>query len=508
MNDNLPTEAERRRLEAQHNEHENWRLWGPYLAERAWGTVREDYSAKGTAWEYFDHDQACSRVYRWNEDGMGGICDDEQRLCLALALWNGKDPILKERAFGVTGNQGNHGEDVKEHYFYLDATPSHSYLRYLYKYPQSEYPYRQLVAENQRRTRHEPSYNLLDTGIFADNCYWDVEMRYAKAAVDEIHLRISITNRAATPATLHVLPTLWFRNTWAWGDKINAHPRITAEAKSVGCGWSITAHHPSLGNYWLYGEQQAELLFTENETNTERLWETTNPAPYVKDAFHRRVISGDTGAVNPSQTGTKFAAWNILTIAAGATAELRLVLTARHLDRPFGSSDAVFAARESEAEAYYRSILTHTSAEDYAIARQALAGMIWNKQYYHYDVARWLDGDLIPPPAQRNRGRNHLWRHLKAADVVSMPDTWEYPWFASWDLAYQCSVLALVDVDFAKNQIDLMLKERYLHPKGQIAAYEWSFEDVNPRYLPRGRSRCFAPNGCSVVRETCIFLSA
>lgn len=491
MNDKLPTDAERRRLEAQRNGREDWGLWGPYLSERAWGTVREDYSAKGTAWEYFDHEQARSRAYRWSEDGMGGICDEHQRLCLALAMWNGFDPILKERAFGVTGNQGNHGEDVKEFYFYLDATPSHSYLRYLYKYPQSEYPYRELVEENQRRSRSEPSYNLLDTGKFSDNRYWDVEIRYAKAGVDEIHMRISVTNRAAARASLHVLPTLWFRNTWAWGDDTDVRPVISAEANPSTCAWAVAAQHASLGNYWLYGNQHAETLFTDNETNNECLWGVANPSPYVKDAFHRRVIHGDTAAVNPARKGTKFAAWHQMTVEAGATAVLQLVLSARRMQRPFETASAVFAARETEADAYYHDVLANTTPEDFSIARQALAGMIWNKQYYHYDVARWLDGDRIPPPPQRRLGRNRLWRHFKAADVIAMPDTWEYPWFASWDLAYQCAVLALIDVDFAKTQIDLMLKERYLHPKGQIAAYEWSFDDVNPPVFAKGALKVF-----------------
>ena len=479
MQSTATLKAERQRLEAQRLHKENWRLWGPYLAERAWGTVREDYSPEGTAWEYFDHDQARSRAYRWNEDGLGGICDEQQHICFALALWNGRDPFLKERAFGLTGKQGNHGEDVKECYFYCDATPSHSWLRYLYKYPQAEYPYADLVAENARRGRDQPPYSLPDTGVFKDNRYWDVEVAYAKAGPEEIHVRITVSNRGPEAATLHVLPTLWFRNTWAWQDGA-VHPRLASMAAPEGAAWAVRADHALMTFYYLYGRQNAPCLFTENDSNTERLWGETNPTPYVKDAFHRHVIHGEAGAVNPEQKGSKFAAWHVLDVAAGQNACIELVLSARPLQQPFADSADVFAQREREADDFYNDIEPQADAQDRRILRQALAGMIWNKQYFHYDVARWLDGDKLPPPASRLYGRNHFWRQLKAADVISMPDAWEYPWFASWDLSYHCAALAQVDVDFAKDQIELMLRENYLHPNGQIPAYEWALGDVNP----------------------------
>jgi hypothetical protein len=474
--------SERSRLEAQHQGRENWRLWGPYLAERAWGTVREDYSAGGIVWEYFDHDQARSRAYRWNEDGMGGICDSEQRLCLALALWNGVDPILKERAFGLTGNQGNHGEDVKEYYFYLDATPSHSYLRYLYKYPQRAYPYRELVKENGRRSRSEPAFNLADTGVFEENRYWDVEVAYAKAATDEIHVAITAANRGPEEAALQVLPTLWFRNDWSWGGKTE-RPIMRAIIPARGAVWAIRADHPTLRSYHLYGGQDAELLFTENETNAKRLWGVPNAAPFVKDAVHHYVIDGDAGAVNPDKLGSKAVAHHILSVPAGEGATINLVLSAEPLAAPFGRQRSIFAQRRSEAMEFYEELLPDAAPRDRIILRQSLAGMIWSKQFFHYDVARWLDGDQLPPPDTRKTGRNGTWRHLKASDVISMPDTWEYPWFAAWDLAFHCAALALVDIDFAKDQVELLLGDTYLHPKAQIPAYEWAFGDVNPPVL-------------------------
>jgi len=471
--------AERRRLEQQRAGRENWRQWGPYLSERAWGTVREDYSARGNAWEYFDHDQARSRAYRWSEDGLGGICDDKQQLCFALALWNGHDPILKERAFGLTGDQGVHGEDVKEFYFYLDATPSHGFLRYLYKYPQVEYPYRWLVEEAARRSRSDPDVTLFQAGLFNENRYWDVEVLYAKAGTDEIHIRIVASNRGPDEASLHLLPTLWFRNTWSWGNMVDK-PTLRGLNKTSGARWAVRAEHSGLGAYHLYGRQAAELLFTENETNNERLWGVSNATPYVKDAFHRRVIEDDPSAVNPAREGTKFCAWHIQKVASGKSVQLDMVISARPLEKPFARSGGVFAARKSEADVFYREMLPTATAEDHHILRQALAGMIWNKQFFHYDVPRWLKGDLFPPPPERVRGRNHQWRDFKAADILSMPDCWEYPWFAAWDLAYHCAALALVDIDFAKEQLELVLRENYLHPNGQIPAYEWAFGDVNP----------------------------
>ena len=487
---NVALNEERQRLNAQHEGRENWRLWGPYLAERAWGTVREDYSPGGTAWEYLDHDQSRSRVYRWSEDGMGGICDEQQRLCFALALWNGRDPILKERAFGLTGNQGNHGEDVKEYYFYLDATPSHSYMRYLYKYPQAEYPYRRLVEENACRSRQDPPFNLLDTGVFRDNRYWDVEVRYAKASPDEIHIRIIFANRGPESAALHVLPQLWFRNTWSWGEP-GAMPALREIAAPKDAMWAVQAHHEALGDYFLYGRHKAETLYTENESNAERLWGLPNPTPYVKDAFHRCVIGMEKTAVNPEKRGTKFAAWHVLKVEPGQSARIGLTLAARMLDSPFARREIIFSQRESEAAVFYDELLPEASAQDHNILRQALAGMIWSKQFFHYDVARWLDGDALRPPESRKGGRNRSWRHLRAAHVISMPDKWEYPWFAAWDLAFHTAALALVDVDFAKDQIELLLKEYYLHPNGQIPAYEWAFGDVNPPVLAMAALKVF-----------------
>jgi hypothetical protein len=503
------TDPERLRLERQYEGRENWRLWGPYLAERAWGTVREDYSAHGEAWEHLDHDQSRSRAYRWNEDGLGGLCDEQQRLCFALALWNGRDPILKERAFGLTGNQGNHGEDVKEYYFYLDATPSHSYLRYLYKYPQAEYPYGWLVEENRRRGRQDPPFNLLDTGAFDGNRYWDVDVSYAKAGPEEIHIRVTVANRGPEAATLHLLPQLWFRNTWAWGDEEKERalaelrgdpvepdsqtikPILRAIAAPDGASWAVRAEHPTLGAYHLYGRQSTEPLYTENEHNAQRLWGLPNTTPYVKDSFHRRVVNGERDAVNSGLTGTKFAAWHVLTVAGGQQAQVELVLSAAPLARPFAQDSTVFANRRLEADLFYRELLPEASDEDQRILRQASAGMIWSKQFFHYDVARWLDGDHFPPPDGRKWGRNRTWRHLKASDVISMPDKWEYPWFAAWDLAYHTAALSLVDVDFAKDQIELVLRENYLHPNGQIPAYEWAFGDVNPPVHAMGALKAF-----------------
>ena len=485
-----PQNAEQERLNAQREKRENWRLWGPYLAERAWGTVREDYSEDGTAWEYFDHDQARSRAYRWNEDGLGGISDEAQHLCFALALWNGRDPILKERAFGLTGNQGNHGEDVKEFYFYLDATPSHAWMRYLYKYPQAEYPYARLVHENARRTRHDPPFMVQHAGVFDDGRYWDVEARYAKASPDEMHIRIIATNHGPDTATLHLLPTLWFRNTWSWDDD-RVKPVLAEADAPRDARWAVRADHPDLGTYFLYGRHPAETLFTENESNAERLWGTPNATPYVKDAFHRYIVAGERGAVNPAKTGTKFTAHHVITADPGHTVTIGLTLSRAELATPFALREVVFSRRQSEAAVFYDDLLPEASAQDGNILRQALSGMIWSKQFFHFDVARWQDGDRLPPPASRYEGRNRGWRHLKAQHVISMPDKWEYPWFAAWDLAFHCAALALVDVDFAKEQIELLLKEYYLHPNGQIPAYEWAFDDVNPPVLAMAALKTF-----------------
>jgi hypothetical protein len=483
-------DTERQRLEAQHEGREDWRLWGPYLSERAWGTVREDYSEGGTAWEHLDHDQARSRAYRWNEDGMGGISDEHQRLCFALAMWNGNDPILKERAFGLTGNQGNHGEDVKEYYFYLDATPSHSWMRYLYKYPQAAYPYGWLVEENRRRSRTDPAFTLLDTGVFESDRYFDVEVRYAKASPDEIHIRVIATNRGPEAATIHLLPQLWFRNDWSWGDPVDK-PVLRAIAAPAGAQWAVRAEHPTLGTYHLYGRHAAKPLYTENESNAQRLWNVPNATPYVKDAFHRRIVNGEEGAVNPDATGTKFGAWHVLSVDAGHSVTIGMTLSREALAAPFDRREVIFAKREAEATTFYEELLPEADPQDMKILRQSLAGMIWSKQFFHFDVARWLDGDQLTPPAGRQRGRNRRWRHMRAADVISMPDKWEYPWFAQWDLAFHCAALALVDVDFAKDQIELLLTERYIHPNGQVPAYEWSFDDVNPPVLAMAALKAF-----------------
>jgi hypothetical protein len=474
-----PLNAERQRLEQQRTGEADWRHWGPYLAERAWGTVREDYSPDGDAWGYFPHDHARSRAYRWNEDGLGGISDQGQHLCFAIALWNGRDAYLKERAFGLNGHEGNRGEDVKDVYFYLDATPSHSWLRYLYKYPQRAYPYDALIHENAARSRHDPSYDLSDTGAFDENRYWDVDVVYAKAATHEIYCRVRVRNHGPDPAVIDVLPTLWFRNTWSWGDELE-RPRMMAAMPPEGANWAVRAEHAVLGDYHLYGAAEADLLFTENESNVERLWGGENDSPYVKDAFHRYICDGETDAVNPARTGTKTAAWSRLRVGAGHEAIIDLLLCAEPRERPFAGIERTLAERRSEATVYYDHLLPEANANDARILRQALAGMVWTKQFYHFDVARWLDGDQLPPPPERRQGRNRHWRHLKARDVISMPDAWEYPWFAAWDLAYHCAALALLDVDFAKEQVELMLSDRYLHPNGQIPAYEWNFGDVNP----------------------------
>lgn len=471
---------EKKRLEAQRLGTADWRLWGPYVSERAWGTVREDYSPTGEAWDYFDHDQARSRAYRWNEDGLGGICDVEQRLCLAMALWNGRDPILKERMFGLSGNQGNHGEDVKECFFYLDATPSHSFLKYLYKYPQASFPYASLVEENRRRSRAEPPFSLLDTGVFAEKRYWDVEITYAKETPDTIFVRIQVNNRGPETATLHLLPSLWFRNTWSWGDAEQGEKPCLQIAESGQAAWAVEARHHTLGRYLLYGRQQAKSLFTENESNLEQLFGAANSSPYVKDAFHRLLVHGEKDAVNPAETGSKFAAWHELTCSPGEEAIVELVLTRQAELDPFAGLEAVFTQRRTEADDFFHALIPGAGDEDALVFRQAMAGMVWAKQFFNFNVGRWLDGDGLPPPASRKQIRNGSWRHLQASDIISMPDSWEYPWFAAWDLAYHCMVFAHLDVDFAKDQIELLLNHRYLHPNGQIPAYEWAFSDVNP----------------------------
>jgi len=468
------------RLQEAQQRRAHWRRWGPYLAERQWGTVREDYSAGGTAWDSFPHDHARSRAYRWGEDGIAGISDNHGRLCFALALWNGRDPILKERLFGLTGSEGNHGEDVKEYYFYLDSTPTHSYMKYLYKYPQAAFPYGDLVDTNRQRDRHAPEYELNDTGVFDDDRYFDVMVEYAKASPDDVLIQISATNQGPEPAELHLLPTLWFRNTWSWGTSGGERPALRAVH---GRSTTIEAHHGSLGTRWLHCDGGPDLLFTENETNCERLWGVANAGPYVKDGINDYVVSGRADAVNPKLEGTKAAARYRMVIAPGATTTVRLRLTDVS---PTGDAFTEFerdaARRREEADEFYATIIpAHLSADARNVMRQALAGLLWSKQFYHYDIGRWLDGDPGgPPPAVRRAGRNRDWRHLYNEDVISMPDKWEYPWYAAWDLAFHMIPFALIDPEFAKAQLILFLREWYMHPNGQIPAYEWAFGDVNP----------------------------
>jgi hypothetical protein len=479
--------VERTRLEEARDQSVPWRKWGPYLSERQWGTVREDYSESGNAWDYFSHDQARSRAYRWGEDGLAGVSDDKQRLCFALALWNGKDPILKERLFGLTNSEGNHGEDVKEYYFYLDSTPTHSYMKYLYKYPQAEFPYVDLVENNKKRGRTDFEYELLDTGAFDDDRYFDCFVEYAKAAPEDLLVRITVVNRGPDPAEIHILPTLWFRNEWSW---TGAGTRPVLRESGTG----VKATHPALGDRFFYCELDPPLLFTENETNTQRIFGVPNRAPFVKDGINNFVVHGTAGAVNPSGTGTKVAAHYRATVPAGGTHIVRLRLTdvepelaARSNgtpDGPFGAAfDALVEARRADADAFYAGLIPPAVDADGAnVMRQALAGMLWSKQFYHYDVDRWLEERGSDPfkPSRKQAPRNDQWHHMYNGDVISMPDKWEYPWYAAWDLAFHVLALTLVDPEFGKQQLKLMLRERYMHPNGQIPAYEWNFGDVNP----------------------------
>jgi hypothetical protein len=469
--------AERERIAAANDGREPWRLWGSYLAERAWGTVREDYSADSQVWKSFTHEDATLRAYRWNEDGLLGICDESQRLCFALALWNGKDALLKERLFGLTGDEGNHGEDAKEYWFYLDNVPSHAYMRALYKYPLAAFPYEALRAENARRGRDEGEYELLDTGVFNDDAYVDVFVEYAKASPTDILIRITVANRSREPATIDLLPTLWFRNVWSWGLRGN-RPSISIEGDSA-----MLAEHETLGRYYLTCEGGPELLFTENDSNAERMFGSPNESAHVKDAFHEYIVGGDARAVNPAMRGTKAAARYRLSLGAGETRVVRLRLS-KDVAGTFGSEfENVFAERIAESDAFYAKLApSRASLDERAVQRQAFAGLLWNKQFYHYDVSRWLTGDpaFPPPPASRWSGRNHTWTHLNNHDVISMPDKWEYPWYAAWDLAFHTIALAMIDPTFAKDQLILLLREWFMHPNGQLPAYEWQFGDVNP----------------------------
>ncbi len=472
--------TEGRRLLETEARRAHWRRWGPYLSERQWGTVREDYSRAGTAWEYFPHDHARSRVYRWGEDGIAGLSDRHGLVCLALALWNGRDPFLKERLFGLTGNQGNHAEDVKEYYFHLDNTPCHTYLRYLYKYPQAEFPYERVVAE--RRDRRQFEYELLDTGVFDEDRYFDVVVEYAKAAPEDILMRVTAINRGPEAASLELLPTLWFRNTWAWGID-ERRPRLRA-TESVEGGLAVEVAHPAYGRRWLLCAGAPALLFTENETNARRLWGVENATPYVKDGIDDFIVHGRVEAVNPVPVGTKMAARYALVLGPGAEATVRLRLTDRPGAAPFGPRfDATFTARRADADQFYAAVIpADLSSDGQGVMRQALAGLLWTKQFYHFDLTRWLRGDPAgpPPPPERVGGRNHRWTHLYNEDVLSVPDKWEYPWYAAWDLAFHTIPLALIDPAFAKEQLVLLLREWYMHPNGQLPAYEWAFSDVNP----------------------------
>jgi hypothetical protein len=483
-------DAEKERLRQARDSGVPWKKWGPYLSERQWGTVREDYSQDGNAWDYFPHDQARSRAYRWGEDGLGGICDNHGVLCFALALWNGNDPILKERMFGLTNSEGNHGEDVKEYYFYLDSTPTHSYMRYLYKYPQRAYPYGQLVQTNHSRSRDELEYELLDTGVFDDNRYFDVFVEYAKADAEDILIRISLCNRGPDAATLHVLPTLWFRNTWSW---LGAGSKPLIQALEAGGRSVIHAHHTdplfqeSLSDYYLYCDGAPPLLFTENETNNARLFGGTNASSYVKDGINEYVVHGRRDTVNPDRTGTKASVHYELKVAPGAAQTVRLRLS-RHdpAAQPdaFGNFDAIFADRVKEADAFYAAAFSprvNSDPDRANVARQAMAGMLWSKQYYYFDANMWLEEHHAHPLHPMSRQyRNRDWFHMINDDILSMPDKWEYPWYAAWDLAFHTIALSFVDLEFAKEQLELVMGARYLHPNGQVPAYEWNFSDVNP----------------------------
>jgi hypothetical protein len=469
------------RLEEDRQRKKNWKRWGPYLAERQWGTVREDYSAYGTPWEYFPHDHARSRAYRWGEDGIGGISDRHQYICFALALWNGKDPILKERLFGLTGHEGNHGEDVKEYYYYLDSTPTHSYMKFLYKYPQTEFPYARIVEENRRRGKNRPEFELIDTGAFDQDRYFDVFIEYAKAAPDDVLIRIEAVNRGSQAAELHLLPTLWFRNTWSWG--LDARkPRIALDPASEIATLRITHHY--YGTRRLYCEGAPEFLFTENETNEQRLFDLANAAANVKDGINDYIVQGDKAAASLKGPGTKASAHYRRILGPAESMIVRLRLSEKtSIQLVNGDFEAVFSDRATEADEFYATVIPGTLSSDRKkIMRQALSGLLWSKQFYHYDVNRWLKGDPSGPdvPPGHAHGRNKEWRHLYNADVISMPDKWEYPWYAAWDLAFHCIALALVDSTFAKEQLLLTTREWYMHPNGQLPAYEWALGDVNP----------------------------
>jgi hypothetical protein len=468
--------TEQKRLNEAREHKIPWKKWGPYLSERQWGTVREDYSKDGNAWNYFSHDQARSRAYRWGEDGLAGLSDDKQRICFALALWNGRDPILKERLFGLANSESNHGEDVKEYYFYIDSTPTHSYMKCLYKYPQKEYPYGDLVETNRRRSRQEMEYELLDTGVFDGDRYFDVFVEYAKGDPEDILIKVSVHNRGPEAARIHLLPTLWFRNTWSL-EAGEVKPVI----RQAGRG-AIQASHPQLGDYTLQCEGAAELLFTENESNVNHLWGQPNPSPFVKDAFHEYIVSGKRDLVNPAKMGTKAAAYYELDVPAGGSQVVRLRLRSKPTGDAFANFDQILAARLADADEFYERITPkNLTADERRVHRQALAGLLWSKQYYYFDLDKWLqEHNAHPLLGGKSQSRNAEWFHMLNSDIISMPDKWEYPWYAAWDLGFHTIALSLVDFDFAKEQLLLMLRTLYAHPNGQIPAYEWNFSDVNP----------------------------
>jgi len=469
---------EEKRLQESHERKNHWKRWGPYLSERQWGTVREDYSPHGTAWDFLPHDQARSKAYRWGEDGLAGISDRHQLICFAIALWNGRDPILKERLFGLTGSEGNHGEDVKEYYFYLDSTPTHSYMKYLYKYPQAEFPYAPLVEENRNRGKRDLEFELINTGVFDEDRYFDVQVEYAKQAPEDILIRFEVTNHGPEDSELHLLPTVWFRNTWSWNSE-GKKPLLRKAEDNV-----VEINNEKYGNRYLYCEGAPQLLFTENETNHMRIYGSMNGTRFAKDGINNYIVNGVKGAVNPEQRGTKAAADYLLRVPSGKTLTVCLRLTDQKLAKPFGQNfDQMMAQRKKEADEFYQTVIPKgLSGDAQNVMRQSFAGMLWSKQFYGYEIDRWLQGDpnQPAPPAERLNGRNKEWTHLYNDDIISMPDKWEYPWYAAWDLAFHCISLALIDSDFAKEQLILLTREWYMHPNGQLPAYEWAFGDVNP----------------------------
>lgn len=493
--------AERQRLESYRFQKSKWKKWGPYLSERAWGTVREDYSEKGNVWEYFSYEMAQSRAYRWNEDGIAGICDRNQRICLSLALWNGKDPCLKERMFGLTGPQGNHGEDVKEYYFYLDNTPTHSYMKMLYKYPQQEFPYHRLKEENRQRGYSHFEYELLDTGIFDENRYFDVVIEYAKSSEEDIVIRYTLHNRGSQKAECTVIPTIWFRNNWGWGygelgpvGDENGKP-VLKKSDSIQGISTVELQHKIEGSYFLYCDEAPELIFTENETNKEKLYHVPNDSPYVKDAFHRYLVNHEKTAINPHQVGTKSAAVYHKALEPNASSTIRLRLSHQKIEQPFSDHESIFTARKQEADEFYREIQPKAlTPEEQQIQRTAFAGLLWSKQFYYFDVEQWREGDPIGHLSRYNQ-RNQDWSHLTSFDIFSMPDKWEYPYFCAWDTAFHCIPFSLIDADFSKRQIELLTREWYLHPNGQLPAYEWNFSDVNPPVLGWAAWRTYKIDG-------------